>query len=452
MPNHKQPIFKTFGTILKSNPLVDEESNKLETISNILDIPLPRSFDGRKVWNKILSTPITSQKNCGNCWAYATTNMLADRFELQSNGKIRFNTGLSKILPTICEYESDINWQELKDNETAQERARAQGHSTSACNGNSLYNALTYLYRYGTTPDTCINTNQYDEWCSHLKPKPCRALGDYRTDEDLPTCEQLLGIDYDECMDGITAVKRYRATAIYNVPSDERSIMYEIYRFGPVSVGMQVFPDFMSWDGKFPEIYTHPDKRSRSIGGHALNLCGFGTQIQDGKEIDYWLVENSWGEDWGDKGYCKIQRNIPELELEQNVVALIPDIPYMLEEEKCYPEQVKYIESFRSDRLREAFEVDPLNGYRKITIEKIKKGILKGDLKPMIQKKDVPNFCMYVAGHLGEGGKIKNTSEIYSLDSFPLQGVHLSKNQVITILIIVSIIIISLIIYLKKRR
>src|SRR5579864_6634530 len=101
---HDKKIYKTFGTVLRNDPLVNEESKKFETISNILDIPLPKNFDGRKAWDKFISTPVANQGKCGSCYAYATVNMLADRFEVQSAGKIRFNTGLSKIMMTICEY------------------------------------------------------------------------------------------------------------------------------------------------------------------------------------------------------------------------------------------------------------------------------------------------------------------------------------------------------------
>jgi len=37
--------------------------------------------------------------------------------------------------------------------------------------------------------------------------------------------------------------------------------------------------------------------QGQELGGHAVKMFGWGTE--DGK--DYWLVANSWNEDWGDK-------------------------------------------------------------------------------------------------------------------------------------------------------
>lgn len=39
---------------------------------------------------------------------------------------------------------------------------------------------------------------------------------------------------------------------------------------------------------------------------HAVSLVGYGTE--NGK--DYWIMRNSWGTDWGEKGYMKMEKNV----------------------------------------------------------------------------------------------------------------------------------------------
>jgi cathepsin B len=123
----------------------------------------------------------------------------------------------------------------------------------------------------------------------------------------------------------------HRAGGYYFVPGvkntedplksgSEYNIRKEIYKWGPVSSGMVVYEDFMNWEGN--GIYEY-DKKSEYVGGHAIVIMGWGEE----KGKKYWLVRNSWGEDWGDNGYFKILRGVNHCEIEENCFVGFPNIP-----------------------------------------------------------------------------------------------------------------------------
>lgn len=73
------------------------------------------------------------------------------------------------------------------------------------------------------------------------------------------------------------------------------------------------------------------------LGGHAVKILGWvrnrRLRCSSSHEIPlqgvdsgtaYWLVANSWNEDWGDQGYFKIKRGNNECGIEGQIVAGTP--------------------------------------------------------------------------------------------------------------------------------
>lgn len=85
---------------------------------------------------------------------------------------------------------------------------------------------------------------------------------------------------------------------------NEVELKHAIFEKGPVSVCYQVVSDFRDYHSG---VYQSATCRSTTMDvNHAVLAVGYGTE----EGVDYWIVKNSWGEAWGDKGYFKIKRGV----------------------------------------------------------------------------------------------------------------------------------------------
>ena len=56
------------------------------------------------------------------------------------------------------------------------------------------------------------------------------------------------------------------------------------------------------------------------LGGHAVKLIGWGEE----RGVPFWLLVNSWNEDWGDKGLFKIRRGTNECGIDNSTTGGVP--------------------------------------------------------------------------------------------------------------------------------
>lgn len=232
---------------------------------------LPETWDWRE---KGMPVHISEQYECGSCWAFAAVSCLQERLWLATGQDVK----LSAQYLVNCE----VYCQNILDISTCDE----------GCEGGILEHSWLFLVDEGTPTEAC---QPYKNAVKQCRRNYCTADGE--------------------------AFVLYRAKSAYHVTkgnetqNNERRIMYEIMTKGPVSVGFDAFSDLKSFDGK--GIYRY-DGKSKSIGGHAVRLIGWGP--------GYWLLANQFGEDWADHGVCKYPKGENYYGIESNCVAGEPFI------------------------------------------------------------------------------------------------------------------------------
>ena len=85
-------------------------------------------------------------------------------------------------------------------------------------------------------------------------------------------------------------------------PNDEKVLKRAVAQ-QPISVAIQAnTKSFQHYSGGVYDDYTCGTKLD-----HGVLVVGYGTEILKG--IDYWIVKNSWGPEWGENGYIRLLRN-----------------------------------------------------------------------------------------------------------------------------------------------
>ncbi len=115
--------------------------------------------------------------------------------------------------------------------------------------------------------------------------------------------------------------------------NDEASMITHLLKHGPFSVAV----DSTSWLTYMGGIMANDC--SHEVADHFVTVVG----VEQGYEIPYWLVKNTWGVEWGEEGYARVALGAD--------YCLINSQPQTVEIGSAPPERLAVLERARGGRL-----------------------------------------------------------------------------------------------------
>lgn len=212
----------------------------------LAETPVPGSFDAREKWPTCFKNPIYNMGNCTASWAVATASSLSNRF----------------CIASPAEYgELMLSPQQLLSCDT----------TNRGCSGGDVDTAWIFMEKEGLVTEQCFP---------------------YQGDSSVG------------CGSRCSGEAPFRA-ASHCVVNNEAAIRREIFSNGPVVAPLFLVDDFLVYKGglyqEMPTATQLADYRRQRII-HAVKIIGWGKM----QGRNYWLIENSWGDDWGEGGYAKV--------------------------------------------------------------------------------------------------------------------------------------------------
>lgn len=207
----------------------------------------PASLDWR---DQGVVTPVKDQGDCGSCWAFATTENV-ESYAAMASDKLEVLS--PQQLVTCAPNPLDCG-------------------GTGGCEGSIPEVAYQYVQLFGLTAESTLPY----------------AAGKYSLDPLADVCNV-------NAIPAVVSISGYMRLP----PNNYRAVMKALTYTGPLTV--VVATD--RWIHYSSGVY---DGCTNYIIDHAVQLIGYGSD--SGKGGGYWLLRNSWGTRWGEKGFMRLRR------------------------------------------------------------------------------------------------------------------------------------------------
>ena len=246
---------------LRDDFLQDTMLSMFLSVSGNQGSDLPESFDWRAKSPSCVHA-VRDQGACGSCWAHASSEVLSDRFCIHSKGQVDVTLSPQQLVD--CD---------LMDH---------------GCAGGFLTTPFIYYSLVGANTDDC-----YGEYVSG-KTGQASAM----------------------CFLTKWSCKAYKSK-LFSIKwlMDPEAIKEDIYNNGPVNTGFMVYEDFRNYQGG---VYKHTE--GELLGGHAVKIIGWGKE----DDQEYWIVQNSWSEKWGENGFFRIAMG--ECGIDSGATSVMPSL------------------------------------------------------------------------------------------------------------------------------